>query len=212
MQKPNNYDTTQEWGYSESIELGGHIMRIVRVEETHSTAGNEMLKIYLDTAKTDVQPDFFKKKYDDDTRPARSERDPEGKIWGCISYQLTEDGNGNCNRGLKTFISAVEKSNAGFMVQWGDNFAKSFENKFVGGIFREEEYINKKGKAAMSPKMFAFCTVDEVKNGVKIPEPKMLNHTQGYGAGYSTMPPVGVNYQAVYGTPPPDTGVDDYPF
>ncbi|MDE6579932.1 MAG: hypothetical protein K2K41_05315, partial [Ruminiclostridium sp.] len=76
MQKPNNYDNTTPFTRQEPLELGGHIMRILKVEEATSKAGNPMILIYLDTDKSDKQPFYFKKRYDNDTR--------QDKKWVCI--------------------------------------------------------------------------------------------------------------------------------
>lgn len=172
MQKPKDYDEVQEYGEYEKLELGGHVMKIIKIEETKSKSGNEMLMIYLDTDKSDNQPQFFKKRYDSDTR--------EDKKWGCIVYQLTEDvQTGGTNRGLKTFITAVEKSNSsGFKVQWGDKFCECFKNKLVGGVFGREEYINKKGTPSWSTKLRSFRSVGAILDGVEIPEDKPLNGNQ----------------------------------
>ena len=39
MQKPNNYENTQEQGMFEPVELGGHYMVIKQVSETKSKNG-----------------------------------------------------------------------------------------------------------------------------------------------------------------------------
>lgn len=38
MQKPNNYDITTLYSRQKPLELGGHIMRILKVEEAVSRA------------------------------------------------------------------------------------------------------------------------------------------------------------------------------
>lgn len=98
MQKPKNYDNTLPYDEQEALELGGHIMRIIKIEETKSKSNRDMIKIYLDTDKSDKQPGYFKRRYDNDSRTE--------KKWGCIVYQLTEDiKTGDTNRGLVILIT-----------------------------------------------------------------------------------------------------------
>lgn len=167
MRKPNNYDTTNPYTRQEPLELGGHIMRILKVEEAASKAGNPMILIYLDTDKSDKQPGYFKKRYDNDTR--------QDKKWGCIVYQLVEDPRtGDCNQGLVTFHETVRASNSSFTLVWGDKYCDCFKNKLIGGVFGREQYINSKGNPAFAVKCFWLRTVDEIKKGVDIPEDKLL--------------------------------------
>lgn len=82
MEKPSDFDSTQSvqsFTNFEKLEKGGHICRILKAEKCLSKTGRVMLKLFLDTDKTDKQPEFFKRKYDSDKR--------ENKKWGCIFYQ-----------------------------------------------------------------------------------------------------------------------------
>lgn len=129
MLKPNNYENTPVAGEFTPIELGGHVLVIKEVLEMTSSNGKPMIKVSFDTADNDKQPHYFADLYRNDTR--------NEKKWpanGC-TYMLTEDEKGNCSKNFKTFISAVEKSNAGFEVQWGASFGACFKNKLVGGVF-----------------------------------------------------------------------------
>ena len=167
MRKPKDYDNVQPFGEYEPLELGGHILRIVKVEETVSRNGKDMVVIYLDTDKSDRQPLYFKQRYDDDTR--------ENKKWGCTVYQLVEDSRtGGTNPGLVTFHTAVEKSNDGFKVVWGDKYCECFKNMLIGGVFGREQYINQNGKAVFATKCFWFRSVETIKRGVDVPEDRLL--------------------------------------
>lgn len=167
LNKPADYEAAQAYGEFTHIALGGHIMRIMGVEVVTSSTGKEMLKISLDTASDDSQPAYFAEKYRADTRA--------DKKWGCVMYQLVYDEQGATNRGFKTFVTSVEESNHGFKVTWGDAFEKCLKDKRVGAIFREEEYEKNDGTIGKSIKPFAFRSVETIKAGVEIPEPKLLN-------------------------------------
>lgn len=139
MEKPNNYENTQIQGEFTTIELGGHIMEIKEVLEMKSRTGKNMLKVSFDFASQDVQPEYFLNQFRDDIRPE--------KKWpnAGTTYILTEDQDGNCSRSFKTFTTSVEKSNPGFSVQWGANFAPCFKGKLVGGVFGVvHDYYNDK--------------------------------------------------------------------
>jgi len=162
MEKPSGYDAVRAAGEYVPLELGGHILVIKQVEETKSSTKKDMLKIHLDTAPTDRQPGYYQKQFADDIRPE--------KKWGCTVYQLVYDNEGNTNRGLKTFITSVEKSNPGFAIQWGQNFTACLKNKEVGGVFGQEEYLNSNGEIKKSTKCFFFRSIEVIKSGVDAPK------------------------------------------
>lgn len=167
MKRPNNWENTQAYGDFEPLELGGHICVIKKVIETKSSTNKDMLMIYLDIAEGE-QKGYYQNQFKKDPR--------EDKKWGCIVYQLVEDDEGNTNRGLKTFINAVEKSNTGFNQNeiWNDNFEEYFKDKLIGGIFGREQYKNKTGELKWSTKCMSFRDTETIRKGVPIPEDKYL--------------------------------------
>lgn len=198
MNEPKGYANVQAYGEYQPLELGGHILRIIKIEETVSSTGKAMIKIYLDTDKTDKQPQYFKKQYDSDTRP--------DKRWGCIVNQLVIDSQtGEANRGLKTFHECVEKSNESkFKLVWGDKYCDNFKDRLIGGVFGREEYIsNKDGKPKFAIKCFFFRSVGAILKGVPVPKDKLLNEQNKPATGVVVQP----DYNEV---PLPDD--DDYPF
>ena len=171
MKRPNNWENTQAYGDFEPLELGGHICKIMSVEEMTSRTGKEMIKISLDIAEGE-QAGYYAEQYRNDNR--------NPKKWGCIVYQLLEDNNGNTNRGFKTFVNAVEKSNPGFNLDtiWDNNFCNYFKNKLIGGVFGREQYENSKGKLNWLTKCVQFRDIETIRKGVPIPEDKYLEGTK----------------------------------
>ena len=51
MNKPNGFDETQGFSSFEQLEEGGHVLRILNVEERKSQAGNDMIVVSFDTDK-----------------------------------------------------------------------------------------------------------------------------------------------------------------
>lgn len=168
MKKPNNWETTQAYGTFEKLELGGHICEIKEVKETKSKNGKDMLVISLDIAEG-AQKGYYAKLYRESTR--------ENKKWGCVVYQLIEDNEGNTNKGLKTFIEAVKKSNPGFDENkiWDcADLNTIFKGKRVGGVFGREQYKNMNGELRWSTKCTQFRDIETIKKGVEVPEDKYL--------------------------------------
>lgn len=166
MQKPNNYDNTQVSGEFTPISLGGHHLIIKKVEETKTKTGKDMIVVAFDMAPGDSQPGYFTKAFADDIRP--------DKKWPRAGrqYITTEDSNGNCSRSFKTFINCVERSNSGFVTQWGENFAAQFKGKRIGGVFGEVEN-EYNGKITMRHELRWFCD-DNKADGASIPQPRYL--------------------------------------
>ena len=185
MIKPNLYDDTQAFTGFEALQPGGHICSIYAVEETKSKAGRDMIVIYLDTDRTDSQPNYFSNAYKNDKR--------EPKKWNnnAIVRQLVLDAEGNANRGFKNFVEMVKQCNPGFNenVLWGSEPINKFlKAKLVGALFGEEEYLNGYGESKFACKFQAFRTLEEIKKGVDAPERKLLNPTNntpigGYDSG-----------------------------
>lgn len=177
MLKPKDYDRITAYGEFKPLELGGHICQIMQVDETQSRTGKPMLVISLDTAPQDTQPGYYAEQYRADDRP--------DKKWGCRVFQLVYDNEGKTSKGFKTFITAVEKSNTGFQVEWGDGFAACFKNRLVGGVFGREQYENSAGELKWSTKCVQFRSAEAIQNGVEVPKDKYLEGNQP-NAAYST--------------------------
>ena len=180
MNKPKNYENTQAGGDFTPIELGGHILEIKQVEEVWSRSGKPMIKIFFDFAREDKQSGYFAEQYKNDIRPERK--------WPTAgtAYVLTEDSDGNCSRGFKTFTTSVERSNSGFAVQWGNAFCACFKGKKVGAVFGvvQNEY---KGKVTNQHRLRWFRSTDGVMN-VEIPEPRLLPQSAVANAQTVTSP------------------------
>lgn len=168
MRKPANFENTSAYGNFEPLELGGHICTICKVVETRSRAGRDMVEIWLDIAEG-PQKGYYAAMWRGDSRP--------DKRWPCIVRQLVEDENGNTNRGYKTFLDAVKKSNPGFVEDklWEDDGCDYLKGKLVGGVFGRRQYENQKtGKTGWITECFYFRDVETIRKGVEIPEDKLL--------------------------------------
>lgn len=166
MQKPNNYDNTQASGEFTPVRIGGHHLVIKQVQELLSKTGKDMIVILFDMAAGDDQADYFMKAFKEDIRP--------DKKWprSGRQYIVVTDNDGNCSRSFKTFINCVEKSNNGFVTQWGESFCNQFKGKRIGGVFGEVEN-EYNGKVTMRHELRWFCN-DSAADDARVPDPKYL--------------------------------------
>ena len=165
--KPSNYDEIQVNQEFERLELGGHKGILKSVEEYTSTiSGNTSLKVEVDTATDDKQPNYFQKQYDENTNA-----DKRWSSSGTKYVSLKQDE--NCIKMLKAFITSVENSNNGFTYDWNKD-VDQLKGKKVGLVFGLEEYENDKGETKTATKLTQFRSIDKVDNA-KIPNVRLLN-------------------------------------
>lgn len=164
MQKPKLFDETRTARF-ERIMTGPHKAVIKQVEERKSAAGRDMIAVYIDFDKDDVQPEYFSAAYKADTR--------EKKKWPyqAVQYILVTDNEGNTNRSFKQFIEAYEDSNQRTCV-WGDGFANQFKNAKIGVTYGdvEEEY---EGQLHTRQRIRWFFKLSEIENE-SVPDIKLF--------------------------------------
>ena len=167
IKKPSNYDNVEvtEFDFT-SIELGGHKGIIMKAEEyTSPQSGKTSLRVSVDTAKDDKQPEYFAEQYKNDTRI--------DKKWSnsAIKYiPLGEEE--NQVKMLKAFITSYENSNS-CQFDWNKDWVQ-LNGKKIGLVFGMEEYLNQEGKLKTINKLRDFRSIDKVDN-VKIPKVKLLD-------------------------------------
>ena len=164
--KPKSYDEININEEFEKLELGGHKGVIIKAEEyTSDFSGKKSLKVYVDTASDDKQPEYFKKQYENDTRIDRKYPN------GAIKYvPLGEEE--NQIKMLKSFITAYENSN-GCQFDWDKDW-EQLKGKKIGLVFGQEEYTSQDGTTKLATKLNQFRSIDKVDN-VKIPKVKLLD-------------------------------------
>ena len=167
IKKPSNYDNVEvmEFDYT-PIELGGHKGIIMKAEEyTSPQSGKTSLKVSVDTAKDDKQPEYFAEQYKNDNRI--------DKRWNnsAIKYiSLGEEE--NQVKILKSFITAYENSN-NCQFDWNKDW-EQLKGKKIGIVFGQEEYTSQDGTTKLATKLNQFRSIDKVDN-VKIPKVKLLD-------------------------------------
>ena len=169
IKKPSNYDNVEVMEFDFTpIELGAHKGIIMKAEEyTSPQSGKTSLKVSVDTAKDDKQPEYFKKQYENDTRIDRKYPN------GAIKYiPLGEEE--NQIKILKAFITAYENSN-NCQFDWNKDWDQ-LTGKKIGIVFGMEEYENQSGELKTVNKLREFRSIDKIDN-IKIPKVKLLDNT-----------------------------------
>ena len=166
--KPKAYDEININEEFEKLELGGHKGIIIKAEEyTSDFSGKKSLKVYVDTASDDKQPEYFKKQYENDTRIDRKYPN------GAIKYvPLGEEE--NQIKMLKSFITAYENSN-NCQFDWNKDW-EQLTGKKIGIVFGMEEYENQAGELKTVNKLREFRSIDKIDN-IKIPKVKKLDNS-----------------------------------
>ena len=168
MIKPKLYDEINVNEEYEKISLGGHKGIIIKAEEyTSDFSGKKSLKVYVDTASDDKQPEYFKKQYENDTRIDRKYPN------GAIKYVPIGEEE-NQVKMLKAFITAYENSN-NCQFDWNKDW-EQLTGKKIGIVFGMEEYENQAGELKTVNKLREFRSIDKVDN-VKIPKVKKLDNS-----------------------------------
>ena len=164
--KPKAYDEININEEFEKLELGGHKGIIIKAEEyTSDFSGKKSLKVYVDTASDDKQPEYFKKQYENDTRIDRKYPN------GAIKYvPLGEEE--NQVKILKAFITAYENSN-NCQFDWNKDWYQ-LTSKKIGLVFGQEEYTSQDGTTKLATKLVQFRSIDKIDN-IKIPKVKLLD-------------------------------------
>lgn len=167
IKKPSNWDAVEvtEFDFT-PIELGGHKGIIMKAEEyTSPQSGKTSLKVSVDTAKDDKQPEYFTEQYKNDTRIDRK--------WSNSAIKYVPLGEEeNQVRQLKSFITAYENSN-NCKFDWNKDW-EQLTNKKIGLVFGMEEYENQSGELKTINKLREFRSIDKVDN-IKIPKVKLLD-------------------------------------
>jgi len=177
MNKPSNYDTTEAFtGDGSRLTPGGKICVIVNAYEgTAKSSGKPMLMLEYDIAEGDEKGYFdgLQKQF--------------GGDWRGIYRQGTVDADGNCSPWFKGMITAIEESNPGYKFNFDE---RTLIGKKFGGVFGDEEYIDKNNEIKVIAKLAQVRSVDSIRKGAfKVPEIKRVAKPQTNEPAYTSIDP-----------------------
>ena len=165
----NLWNTTEakEFGEYETLELGGHELKIVSASEYESIFSNNIsLKVEVDIAGNDKQAGFFQKQYDENTSADKKWSTGGTRYLSLKDEQLAY---------LKGFITALEKSNPNSKFNINGNWNQLVGLK-IAGQFGLEEYEKQDGTIGLATKLINFRSLDKLKD-ITVPKIKLLNGT-----------------------------------
>lgn len=156
MKPIQGYDQINEAGELKPLTPGFYLLKITDVVDVPE---KEYLEIYFDIAQGDFKDYYAAAK-------ASIGKDISKE---CRSYKS------NALPFFKGFIVAVEKSNPGYQWDWDE---KKLVNKYVVGVFGEEEYL-KDNEVKVITALQEFRSIPAFKEGkLKVPELKKLPEEQ----------------------------------
>ena len=158
INKPKDWENVEESEVVESIRLvpGAYP---VQIKEVTDIPEKEYLEIKFDIVKDKTYAGWFSK----------SEEQfgvwPNAGIYRA-SYKET------ATRFFKAFITAVQKSNQGYVWNWNE---QSLKGKYFVAVMGEEEYEDNEGNIKVSVKLRETRSIEAYQKGdIKIPELKKL--------------------------------------
>lgn len=186
MKRPSDWDQVQVYENRKSLPAGGYICEVKKCEETTSSTGKDMVKVALEIAEGEFKGYFM----DEFTRAKEHNADAKWPYAG-TKWILTKDEEGNTNRLLKGFVTAIEAENV--KVEWNDKFGKSVQGALLGVVFRNEESEYNGAQFWRAVPCF-FCSCEDIReNNYKTPADKPLG---GTGASLSRVDDLPDSFQA----------------
>lgn len=138
-----NWNEVEEAQEFERLKPGGYVAVIKNAEDNPS---KEYLRISYDIAEGEFK-DYYESLY------------KSRQFWGGNFYRSYKDG---AKGFFKAFLSAVKKSNAGFIF---NNDETTLREKLVGIVLSEEEYISNDGEVKVRLYVSAVIPVEKIKAG-----------------------------------------------
>lgn len=171
MNMPKGYNDVQpRVGAREQLPPGGYVCRIRGARE-ETANGYWQIVLAFDVCEG-AYSGFFEKRYKEDVQAGRNQWPSVGthRVF-VLDYHNREQ----CSAEFKGLITAVEESNPGFTMAWGEGSEKELIGKQVGIVFREEEFMLQDGSGVgVATKPMYACGVARIRAGVKAPKKKLL--------------------------------------
>lgn len=167
MKKYDNWDQVEETSSFKTLVPSICGVKILSVENVED---KEYLKIEFDIVKSDNKDEFkgyFTDQYERFQKPDNKPWPNQGTLYRSYKESAISF--------FKSFITAVEKSNAGYRWDWNE---KSLVGKFFVAVFGEEEYLDEEeNEVKISVKVQEVRSAEAWKNGdIKIPALKKLKN------------------------------------
>lgn len=156
-------------GSNERLPAGGYICRILKAWVETTTNGSEQIVLGLEIAEGDYAG-YVKRQFE-----SRKASNPKAN-WPCVFKQFTLGTDGQTNPFFKGMLKSIEESNSGYKWNWNE---ATLANKFIGMIFREEEFETNDGYIKTTVRPAFPRSVQRIRDGVEVPEIKRLSNNKG---------------------------------
>lgn len=167
INKPTNWENVQEFAERKTLPLDAYVCKIKKAVLQNNTYGDQLC-ILFDISEGDYAR-YYSEEYEANTAQ-------EKKWKGVLRLFLpTNDGSDKdewTKRTLKGFVTAVERSNPGYVWNWNE---QSLAGRTVGIMMRNEEWAYN-GKTGWNVRPFRAIFADSVRNEeFTLPKDKPLN-------------------------------------
>ena len=169
IKMPNNWNEVKEFSERPKLPLGAYVCKVKNAVIQNNEYG-EQLCLVFDIAEGDYK-DFYKNEFDTNNAADK-------KYKGVLRVWLPKNNGDSKDETtksiLKGLVTSFEKSNVGYIFDWNE---KSLVNKWVGIMFRNEEWLWN-GKTGWAVRPFKAISVESVRNGdFQLPKDKPLAET-----------------------------------
>lgn len=164
--KPKGYDEMPVYEAQEKLPVGGYVLKVIKTKVETYTWG-QVLVLAFDVDEGEYAG-FYQKNFD---------AQQQDKKWkGTFRINLPKDDGSEKDewniKKLKASMTAIEKSNEGYLWNWDET---SLKGKLVGGLFGNKEY-EYNGQKGFFTDCRALCSVEKIRSGnFTIPKDKLLN-------------------------------------
>ena len=171
IKKFSDYDKIQVFEGGASIEPGGYELRIIGAKVEQFT-NCEIMKVAFDIINHEQYAGYYSARF-----KAAKDQNPDAKWGGVFDVFIPKDDgsekDGYTKQAFKRFITAVEKSNDGFVWNWDEG---SLKGKVFGGVFGREEFMSKEGEKKFSVKCRFARSIESIRTGdYTLPKDKLLD-------------------------------------
>lgn len=183
MEKFSGYEEIEIKNFEkyETLELGGHVCKILRVkiETITPKTGNfkpwRQLIIDFDIAESDPQAGFYKRRYEKDVQ-----KDVTTAKWkGVFKVNIPRDDGSEDDKkskeNFKRFITCIENSNNGYDWEKSNWDESTLVGKLFAGVFGIEEFLNNEGNVLYFTKCRFVRSVNQLED-ITIPKVKLVDN------------------------------------
>lgn len=174
INKFKGYDSIQVFEGGASIEPGGYELKIIGAK-VNQFKNCQIMKVAFDIINHEQYAGYYASRFS-----SAKAQNPDAKWGGVFDVFIPkDDGSENDEKtkmNFKRFITAVEKSNEGYVWNWDEN---SLKGRVFGGVFGREEFLTKEGDKKFAVKCRFARSVESIRSGdFTLPKDKLLNNQQ----------------------------------